>query len=107
MGCMPPWALLLAVTFSWKWSCVRGAASLDFWSIATDVSSLLQYRQNVFWVIRLRVHFYHEVSIARVKRLRRLCAKFAARAKESARRCRHLDCDASICLSAIAREQES
>lgn len=45
--------------------------------------------------------------MARVKSLRRLCARFAARAKESAGRRRHLECNTSIRLPAIAREQKT
>lgn len=39
---------------------------------------------------------YHEVSMARVKRLRQLCARLAARAGESAERCGHLERNTSI-----------
>lgn len=45
--------------------------------------------------------------MARVKSLRRLCAKFAARANNSFGRRRHLERDASICSPVIAIEQES
>lgn len=45
--------------------------------------------------------------MARVKMLRRLCARFATRAKTRAGRRRHLDCSASIRLPAALRELES
>ena len=54
----------------------------------------------------IRERMYHEVSIARVTKLRRLCARFAARAN-SAGPCKHLDCNASIRLSAITVTQNS
>lgn len=45
--------------------------------------------------------------MARVKMLRRLCARFATRAKTRAGRRRHLDCSASIRLPAALKELES
>lgn len=56
---------------------------------------------------KLRSHIYHEVSMARVKMLRRLCARVATRAKTRAERRRHLDCSTSIRLPAALREPES
>ena len=59
------------------------------------------------WPAILRSYPYHEVSMARVKRLRRLCARVTARARERAGRCRHLERNTSIRLLAIFRKQKS
>ena len=70
---------------------------------------LLRMYRHCYTVVRIvlvghiRSHLYQEVSMARVKRLRRrLCVRFAARANTSAGRCRHLECSSSIRLPAIA-----